>query len=59
MKFAKIFKVFKNESFGKSNFIWLEEFIQFSKSKDEHLKVNNIKRSMNGLKTLDNKIGVP
>ena len=59
MKFAKIFKVFKNENFGKNNFIWLEEFIQFLKSKDENINVYNIKRTLNGLQTLDNKIGVP
>ena len=58
MKFAKIFKVFKNESFGKNNFIWLEEFVLFSNSKDENIKVNNIKRSLDWLQTLDNKIGV-
>ena len=61
MKFTRLFNVFQGENkLSERNFIWLEDFCKFVKSKDAHVKNSNVKRALSsGQQIINNKVAVP
>ena len=61
MKFTRLFNVFQGENeLSDKSFIWLEDLCKFLKSKDAHVRIFNVKRTLSaGQQTYNNKTAVP